>query len=304
MNPVAVSLLIPCYNAAGFLPRLFASVAGSSTPFAEVLCYDDGSTDDSVRVAESFGVRVIRGEGSRRGPSVGRNRLAAEATCEWVHFQDADDPVHPEFVSRTTQTLGPDVDVVAVNCDWLNSETREVTLRFHFRQAEVDADPLAYFLTHPMSIHGTIYRREFFLRSGGFDESKRCWEDADLHVRLAAASGRIRFVEEVLAHSLRHDNGLSRDQKYCWECRTRFLERYAVDLPERVRPAIAAEAERAAVGLLAEGDSKTANDAVRLARSLGRAVPDTRNPLLRIARAVLPPLTVLRVQRWFRRGAG
>jgi glycosyltransferase involved in cell wall biosynthesis len=61
-NPCSVSVVIPCYNGARFLRETVASVLSQTAPVLEVLVVDDGSTDDSVAVAESFGdpVRVIR----------------------------------------------------------------------------------------------------------------------------------------------------------------------------------------------------------------------------------------------------
>lgn len=56
-----VSLLVPCYNAAPFLPRLMESVRAQTRPFTTILCYDDGSTDDTA-VARSLGLEIMTGQ--------------------------------------------------------------------------------------------------------------------------------------------------------------------------------------------------------------------------------------------------
>ena len=57
-----VSVVIPCYNAAPFLRETLDSVLAQTHPALEVIVVDDGSTDDSSAITESYGppVRVIR----------------------------------------------------------------------------------------------------------------------------------------------------------------------------------------------------------------------------------------------------
>jgi len=59
---LSVSIVIPCYNAAPFLREALDSTLRQTVPAAEVILVDDGSTDDSAAIAESYGppVRVIR----------------------------------------------------------------------------------------------------------------------------------------------------------------------------------------------------------------------------------------------------
>ena len=100
----------------------------------------------------------------------------------------------------------------------------------------------------------------------------------------------------VLEWSLRHGGGAGANQLYCFQCRLCFLEDYAALLPARLHPAIATEAERAAIMLLRFGDTASARRAIRLARRLGRRVPATSHPLLKLLRPVLPATTLLRWQ--------
>src|SRR5690242_6343139 len=102
-----LALLIPAYNAAQYLPRLLDSAARQTQSFDEIWVYDDCSTDNTAVVAERHGARVVRGD-SNRGCSHGKNRLATETKCEWIHFHDADDELLPNFVvrARTWMTEG------------------------------------------------------------------------------------------------------------------------------------------------------------------------------------------------------
>ena len=59
-----VSVLIPCYNRAAYLGEAIDSALNQTHPPLEVIVVDDGSTDDSAAIAESYGspVRVLRHE--------------------------------------------------------------------------------------------------------------------------------------------------------------------------------------------------------------------------------------------------
>ena len=54
MNPPLVSILIPCYNAAPWLAQTLESASAQTWPDKEIILVDDGSTDDSLRIAEGM----------------------------------------------------------------------------------------------------------------------------------------------------------------------------------------------------------------------------------------------------------
>src|ERR1051326_8043102 len=102
-----LAMLIPAYNAAGYLPRLLDSAMRQTQPFDEIWVYDDCSNDGTAAVAERYGARGVRGD-INCGCSHGKNRLAAETSCDWIHFHDADDELMPNFVecARTWMSDG------------------------------------------------------------------------------------------------------------------------------------------------------------------------------------------------------
>jgi glycosyltransferase involved in cell wall biosynthesis len=113
-----ISAVIPCYNAANFLRETVDSILRQTQPVLEVIVVDDGSTDDSANIAESYGppVSVICQE--NRGESAARNFGIDEARGEWVALLDADDLWLPHKLERQLAALGhaPD-NVVCVYSD-------------------------------------------------------------------------------------------------------------------------------------------------------------------------------------------
>ena len=107
-DDATVSVVIPCYNGAPFLRDTLGSATNQSHPPIEVLVVDDGSTDDSAAIADSFGppVRVIRQE--NQGESVARNRGIDEARGSWIAFLDADDLWEPTKLQRQLEVAGTD----------------------------------------------------------------------------------------------------------------------------------------------------------------------------------------------------
>jgi glycosyltransferase involved in cell wall biosynthesis len=90
-----VSVVIPAYNAERFLAEALESVFAQTTPAAEVIVVDDGSTDATPEVARSFrAVTLI--EQQHRGVSVARNTGVRASKGELIAFLDADDMWYPE----------------------------------------------------------------------------------------------------------------------------------------------------------------------------------------------------------------
>jgi glycosyltransferase involved in cell wall biosynthesis len=89
----SLSIIIPAYNEAKRLPASLVKVReyldAAQWEFAEVVVVDDGSTDDTIRVARGAGARVLQNPGNRgKGYSVKHGML--EAKGEWTLFTDAD----------------------------------------------------------------------------------------------------------------------------------------------------------------------------------------------------------------------
>jgi glycosyltransferase involved in cell wall biosynthesis len=289
------SLLIPCRNAARFLPELFKGVLAQQHPFKEIILWDDGSTDGSAAIAKKYGAKVL-GSDVSIGPALARNKLVQAASCEWVHLHDADDLIDPAYLESLLACAAPDIDVVACDADWIDEQSRRVIIAWRYRQEEYMQDPTGYLLAHPLGINNCIYRRDTFLAEGGFDPTLVPWEDADFHVRLAFAGRKFTFVPGVLTWSARHAGGISMDYVRNWQARLRCLRRYAELMPSKQYPVIAAEAEKAARSLLSLGQFADARSAVSLATSLGGVLPTSRHPVIRFLRAFIPPYLLLRWQ--------
>ncbi|MDQ2998823.1 MAG: glycosyltransferase family 2 protein, partial [Chloroflexota bacterium] len=108
--PVQVSIIIPCYNYARFLPDAVASVLAQTFTSWELIVVDDGSTDATLTTARQLmtqypdrRIRVFRQPNS--GPAAARNTGAEHAIGTYLLFLDADDMLAPILLERATAIL-------------------------------------------------------------------------------------------------------------------------------------------------------------------------------------------------------
>ena len=296
-----IAMLIPAYNAAKYLPRLLDSARRQTQPFDEIWVYDDCSTDDTAAVAERYGARVVRGD-VNRGCSHGKNRLAAETKCDWIHFHDADDELMPNFVERAHGWMADgSFDVVLFAYEVRDNRSGEFLYRMQFDPAEVRADSRAFAIRNQINPFCGLYRREAFLGAGGYDEDPLILynEDVACHIRLAfrglsfAADETTMVINHLRRESMSASNGLKCLQAHYHVLRNTAeyegAERYAAEIARKLWIAVG--------GLTAHLDWRTADEAASLAIRLAgsSAVPTSR--LFRALCHASPHLAI-RIREW------
>ncbi|MFA5205621.1 MAG: glycosyltransferase family A protein [Lentisphaeria bacterium] len=101
LNPPLVSVIVPVYNGAAHLRETLDSLLAQDHPALEVLVVDDGSTDDSLEVARSYGGRLTVVTQPNQGVAGARNTGIRQARGNYLTFCDQDDLWSPD--KTTTQ---------------------------------------------------------------------------------------------------------------------------------------------------------------------------------------------------------
>ena len=197
----AFTVIVPARNARDTLAACLRALIASTVRPAEIVVYDDNSTDETGEIARACGARVITNPSRHVGPGLGRNRAAKTVETEFVAFVDADVEVHPEALGRLLDSVAATTDTVAAfgsyddapHCRRLAA--RYVNLRHHFVHQRSSAEATTFW-----SGLGMV-RREAFLNVGGFDRAfdRPSIEDVELGLRLVQAGGSIRLVRDAQA---------------------------------------------------------------------------------------------------------
>lgn len=111
-----VSVILPVHNRADVLPRAIESVIAQELQDFELIVVDDGSVDDSTRVAQSFGderIRLIRMD-RNRGGNAARNEGVRAAEAPLIAFLDSDDRYLPHKLSTVVAEFEkrPELDLL------------------------------------------------------------------------------------------------------------------------------------------------------------------------------------------------
>ena len=194
-----VSVVIPTYNLAQFLPDAIASVREQNWPDLEIIVVDDGSTDDTPGVLERLAregqLRCFRQENA--GASAARNRGIKEARKEWVAFLDADDLWMPGKLAAQFEALERKPSAAFSFGDQ----------RLRFKDgSEVDQPSratdapllLQMLVGNIFATPAVIARRDCFDAVGLFDTRLRTGEDWDMWMRLAAHYESARVAKPLV----------------------------------------------------------------------------------------------------------
>lgn len=132
----SVSIVMPAYNAALFLPRSLPAALAAARG-APVIVVDPGSNDGTPELAEKLGAKVLR-LGHRAGPALARNRGVELVETDVVLFIDADCVCHLDVVERVAAAFAEDPELVSVTGSYdvdppeRNFFSQYMNLRHHF----------------------------------------------------------------------------------------------------------------------------------------------------------------------------
>jgi glycosyltransferase involved in cell wall biosynthesis len=178
-----ISIVIPCFNQARFLPDAIDS-ARSAEFEVETIVVDDGSTDGAGDVAKLYPIEVVRQENS--GLAAARNRGLASATAPFVIFLDADDRLLPGGIDIGVRALAahPECAMTYGRCTMMGPDGTFWP---------TPEQPVVY-LDHYASLLRTnriwmpamaIFRRDALVAAGGFRSGFDAAADYDLYLRMA-----------------------------------------------------------------------------------------------------------------------
>lgn len=199
-----LSVIVPCYNAEKTLGDTLASLAAQVCDAEwEVIVADNRSTDQSLKVAESFKSKIpnlrIVDASARQGTPCAINTGVEAARGESVVFCDADDVPAPGWLAAMGEALKQHT-FVACRMDYEKLNNRQV-VDAHGKFQTEGLDKLQYppYLYHAGG--GTLgVKRSVFLDVGGYDPDLIYLHDTDFCLKVQLAGHALVFVKEAVNH--------------------------------------------------------------------------------------------------------
>lgn len=192
-----ISVIVPAYNAARFLGRAIQSILAQSLPVHEVIVIDDGSSDDTLAIAQSFGDRVKVIAQANQGAPASRNRGIEEASGNQIAFLDSDDLWLPHKLESQWKRMKsePYPDLIFGAIEQFNDHSGQ----FIGRQPG-------------MHVSCMLARRSAFERIGYFRTDVDTGDFIDWFSKAREAGLRVAVLDDVVANRNQRNDGLMGSQ--------------------------------------------------------------------------------------------
>jgi glycosyltransferase involved in cell wall biosynthesis len=197
MNTKAlVSVIIPCYRQARYLPEAIDSVLAQSHPAVEAIVVNDGSDDDTEAVARRYGERIHYVWRPNGGISAARKTGIEHARGAYLKFLDADDYLHPDQIAWQLDDIGHSDNAVSFTGVRLFRDGRPEQYLDHIPPATA----LLPDLFKPLDwggILGFLFPTRLVHEVGGFVEGVTHAEDWFLTCRIGLLDPRFRVDPRI-----------------------------------------------------------------------------------------------------------
>ncbi len=239
MNAIPlVTVIVPTYNAAGFIEETLRSVLEQTVDALEIVVVDDGSKDATCQIASALDARVRVLPQQRAGVCAARNNGLGQARGRYVCFLDHDDVWHRDKLAAQLEVLDSDGSLALVHTDY-TVWTSNANGAYPRADALLEAHPatgldpaVSGWVYHHLLVDSFILTSTAMMRTecvrevGGFDLELPYSEDWDLWLRM---SRRWRFCKLKGRYALYRQLPTQGSRQYREvDYRTRLLQR-AID---------------------------------------------------------------------------
>jgi hypothetical protein len=217
-----VSVVIPCYNSARYLGETIESVLAQTYAQVEIIVVDDGSTDATAKIAQSYPVQYVYQ--TNGGISAARNTGVLHSRGKYVQFLDHDDRLLPKAIELGVKVLEeqPECAMAVGEHRYIQADGTEIGYSSkHTTGRDHYGELLEHnFIETPCSV---LHRRSALDLTGLFVERVQGAEDYELYLRTARQSPVITHDAPVAEYRL-HDANISGDAERMFMVSLEVLE--------------------------------------------------------------------------------
>lgn len=202
-NITFISIGIPIYNAESYLADAIKSVLAQTHPYWELILIDDGSTDNSLKIAQDFAkkdkrIRVISDGKNRRLP-YRLNQIVSEARGEYIARMDADDISAIDRIEKQIEFLrnNQNFDLVSTGLLSLKNNLDLVGYRIPYSLKHITLNDAVLGTTG--IIHASIMAKKSWYFRNLYNEENRLAEDYELWLNAYLRKDlNVGFIDEPL----------------------------------------------------------------------------------------------------------
>lgn len=199
-----VSVIIPVYNSQHFVAETIQSVLNQTYPHIEIICVNDGSTDQSLSILESFGPKITIISQENQGVAQARNTGIVAAQGTIIGLLDSDDlwPAH-HVELLLPHLLNDEIDMA-------RGQTRVLYMP-NAPKLPKEKDGL---VDLPCLVGSVLYKRAVFDTVGLFDPTIRGQgEDFDWRIRFFAQQRKEVIIDDIVLEYRRHANNVTNERQ-------------------------------------------------------------------------------------------
>lgn len=201
MNHSLVSIIIPCFNNEKFIGQAIESCILQNYREKEIIIVNDGSTDSSSQVIDSYKDKIHIITQQNTGGSGARNRGIGIAKGKFIKFLDADDFLEPGIIEKQVAHFStlPEEPSVAVYGDVriVDAESNQLRIR-KWPKGFGDKAGIENLIDFAIVTSTPLYKRNDILKVGGFNEKLRSGQEHELNIKLFLSGVIFQYFDEIV----------------------------------------------------------------------------------------------------------
>lgn len=202
-----VSIIIPCYNHAKFLPDALQSVIEQDCENWECIVVNDGSTDNTEEIARLWSNKDKRFKyfyKENGGLSSARNFGIEKSNAEYILTLDSDDKFDKTFISKALKVINGDPKIGIVSC-W----GKRFMGNTYYDIFKPNGKNIEDFLFQNAAIGNSMFRKKCWIEAGRYDENmKKGYEDWEFYLRISTLGWNTLIIQEPLFFYRQHKNSM------------------------------------------------------------------------------------------------
>lgn len=238
MQPL-VSIVIPCFNSEKYLPQAIESALKQDYDQLEIILVDDGSDDNSLRVASTFQdkrLKIIKQK--NQGACSARNSGLKVTTGKYIKFLDADD-ILAHGVIRKQVAQAESVDESTIIFGYAKNFVGDTSNPERYPKSihKVDQEFLTELVLKNILTSCPLYRRRLLVSMGGFDTGLKYRQEWALNLRLYLTGSKFKYFNTMTYYRRLHGSGdRISNRRHQGAEELENLENILKSLPERRDP--------------------------------------------------------------------